>query len=96
MIPSLFGQGSLTNTLRGGLSEQSATQKTIANRVAGALAESATTGFSGHMQTSLAGPDQEIMRDMASLADTELRYEATAKLLQKSYADLRTAITGNG
>ena len=96
MVPSLFGQGTLTQTLRGGLEELSATQKTIANRVAGAVAESATTGFAGQLKSSMAGSDDEIMRNMASLADTEMRYEATAKLLQKSYADLRTAITGNG
>jgi hypothetical protein len=96
MEPSLFGQGTLTNTLRGGLEELSATQKTIATRVAAAVAQSATTGFSGQLQQSMARTDQGIMRDMASLADTEMRYEAAAKLLQKSYGDLRAAITGNG
>jgi flagellar basal body rod protein FlgB len=96
MEPSLFGQGTLTNTLRGGLEELSATQKTIASRIAGAVTESATTGFSGQLQQSMARTDQGIMRDMASLADTEMRYEAAAKLLQKSYGDLRSAITGNG
>lgn len=33
---------------------------------------------------------------MTALADTELRYEADAKLLQAAYARLRSAIRGNG
>jgi flagellar basal body rod protein FlgB len=33
---------------------------------------------------------------MAELADTQLRYEADAKLLQAAYARLRTAISDRG
>jgi flagellar basal body rod protein FlgB len=35
-------------------------------------------------------------RDMAALADTQLRYEADAKLLQAAYARLRTAMRERG
>ncbi len=96
MISGLFGQGTVTHSLRGGLEEQSATHKTIASRVAGAMPQSATAGFAGELEASLAARDAELAQDMAALADTQLRYEATAKLLQKSYGDLRTAMRDRG
>lgn len=95
--PSLFGQGTITRELRGALDELSATQRTIAKRVADGLQSSSTSSFQGKLNESLAASqDESLTRNMASLADTELRYEATSKLLEKSYADLRAAMTSNG
>ncbi len=37
-------------------------------------------------------PVVDVEQEMASLADEQLRYEATAKLLEKAYQSLRTAI----
>jgi hypothetical protein len=91
MISGLFGQGTVTNTLRGGLAEASATHKVIAERVANAQQQSATIDFSGQLDAKLA-MEEDIERDMTSLADTQLRYDATAKLLQTSYAEYRSAI----
>lgn len=96
MISGLFGQGTVTHQLRGGLEEQSATHKAIAARVANAAQQSATAGFAGQLDASLAARDADLQVDMASLADTQLRYEATTKLLQKSYGDLRTAMRDCG
>lgn len=97
MIKGLFGAGTMPGTLRGGLAEANATHRTIATRVANAIERSATTGFGDQLDAATAALQQEeLQRDMASLADTQLRYEATAKLLQKSYADLRTAIRDRG
>ncbi len=39
-----------------------------------------------------AGAPVDVEQEMASLADEQLRYEATAKLLEKAYQSLRTAI----
>ncbi|HPF62775.1 MAG: hypothetical protein KC544_02755 [Gemmatimonadetes bacterium] len=96
MISGLFGTGTVTNTLRGGLDEASATHRTIAERVARGLGRSAAADFSGALDASMANMDEELTRNMAALADTQLRYEATARLLQKSYSDLRTAIRDRG
>lgn len=96
MIQGLFGKGSVTATLRGGLEEASATHRAIAERVARGLGKSANTDFSGALNSAAAAGDESLTQDMAALADTQLRYEATAKLLQKSYADLRTAIRDRG
>ncbi|NOT07889.1 MAG: hypothetical protein HOP28_06750 [Gemmatimonadales bacterium] len=96
MVPSLFGAGSVTTNLRGGLDEASATHRAISTRVAGALQQSTTADFGQELEKAGQGADGELLeQDMAALADTQLRFEATARLLQKAYADLRTAMGGN-
>ncbi len=96
MIKGLFGAGSVTQLLRGGLEETAATHRVIAERVAQGIGRSASADFSGELDAAAAQADQDLTRNMTALADTQLRYEATAKLLQKSYADLRTAIRDRG
>lgn len=98
MIRGLFGQSTLSASLRGGLEETSATQRGIAQRVAEALATSTTTSFAEAGQAALAKAKQaeaDVQREMASLADTQLRYEADAQLLRQAYQRLRTAIGKN-
>jgi len=98
MIRSLFGEGSLPAMLRGGLEEQSSTQRLIGERVARASQVSSEEDFGSTMaeraRARAAGAEME--RDMAGLADTQLRYEATAKLLTQAYAQFRTAMHNNG
>lgn len=94
MIKGLFGNTSLTASLRAGLEETSSTHKAIARRVAGALSSSSSTDFATDLAKAGQKHAQEadLQRDMAELADTQLRYEADAKLLQQAYGRLRTAI----
>jgi hypothetical protein len=96
VINGLFGAGTVTHALRSGLDESVATHRTIAERVARGLGRSTVGDFDGQLQAQMASADQELTQDMASLADTQLRFEAAAKLLQRSYADLRTAIRDRG
>ena len=100
MILSLFGTGTDAAKLRGGLDETSATQRTIAARIAEATSSSANGDFASHLGKAGAGgpPSQvDLQQDMAALADTELRYESCAKLLQSTYAEIRSAMqTTNG
>ncbi|MDX2208423.1 MAG: hypothetical protein SFU57_12355 [Gemmatimonadales bacterium] len=96
MIEKLFGTGTVTHQLRGGLQEASATHREIAERVAKGLGTSSVNGFGGELDAAMANSEQELTRNMAALADTQLRYEATARLLQKSYTDLRTAMRDRG
>lgn len=96
VIEKLFGAGTVTHQLRGGLQEASATHRTIAERVAQGIGQSTAAGFGDELDAAVAAADQELTRNMASLADTQLRFEATARLLQKSYADFRTAIRDRG
>ena len=99
MFRALFGTGSTYSMLRGGLEEQSATQRGIAARVAQATAASSSQPFTDQLTAKLTKTKQpalDLNREMASLADTNLRYEATSKLLQGAYTQLRTAVNGNG
>ncbi len=99
MSLSLFGTGSVSSMLRGGLEETSATHRAIAQRVASALDVSSSADFASALKAK-AGQhklsEEDLERDMASLADTQLRYEADAKLLQGAYARLRAAMKMNG
>jgi hypothetical protein len=96
MIKGLFGASSITSALRGGMDDAMALHRAIADRVAGAGASSSRTSFEGALKQSQASTEADIQRDMATLADTELRYEAEAKLLQGAYEKLRTALRDRG
>jgi flagellar basal body rod protein FlgB len=95
MIRGLFGPSTLPSLLRGGLEEASATQRGISQRVADALAASTTTGFTEASQAAIAKAKQaeaDMQREMGSLADTQLRYQADTQLLRGVYQRLKTAI----
>ena len=92
MLRGLFGPNSTTYMLRGALEETSATHRGIAERVARASGASASGDFATQLAAAQAGGPVDLQREMAALADTQLRYEAEAKLLQASYARLRTAV----
>lgn len=99
MLRSLFGTGTVSSMLRGGLEETMATHRAIANRVSNALQASTSTDFSSALQAESAKQklDQaDLERDMASLADTQLRYEADARLLRSAYDRLRSAMRDRG
>ena len=66
--------------------------------MAGTLKASSSTDFGQTLEAKAAQEslrESDIQRDMASLADTQLRYEADAKLLQSAYQRLRTAVQGS-
>ncbi len=95
MIKDLFGPVSLPFMLRGGLEETSITHRGIADRVSHALSSSSSTDFSQQLEGRSGAArvsEEDLQRDMTALADTQLRYEAEAKLLQAAYARLRTAV----
>ncbi len=97
MLRELFGPRSIPALLKGGLEETSATHRVIAERVSSALDSSSSTGFSDALKAKTTQgrlTEADLQRDMAALADTQLRYEADAKLLQAAYQRLRSAIHG--
>lgn len=98
MLKDLFGPTSLTAMLRGGLEETSATHRAIAKHVAETLSSSTSVDFGQQLDAKNAAAkvdEADLQRDMAALADTQLRYEADAKLLQSAYARLRSAMKSN-
>lgn len=98
MIRSLFGVNTVVSMLRGGLEETSATQRGIAARVAKATTASATGDFAGQLQAATKGraqpklSDTDLQQEMAALADTQIRFEASSKLLHSAYGQIRTAL----
>lgn len=98
MIRSLFGEGTVPAMLRGGLEEQSATSRLIGDRVARATQVSSSDDFDSAMAATARAraTGESLEQDMAALADTQLRYEATTKLLTQAYAQFRTAMNDRG
>ena len=90
-----------SSQLRQGLDASAARTRGIADRVAKASLGNAdgfslpTVGPDGKpVQPAQAQGGVDVETEMMSLADEQLRYETTAKLLEKTYAQLRTSIRG--
>ena len=83
--------------LREGLDASAARTRGIADRVAKASLQNGD-GFAlarttaEATQAGAAAAPVDVEGEMVSLGDEQLRYEATAKLLEKTYAKLRTSI----
>lgn len=81
--------------LKAGLDVSAQRVRSIADRVARASAQAQGFSLPPTAQAS-AGPESDpvdIETEMVNLADEQLRYEATAKLLEKTYAGLRAAVS---
>jgi hypothetical protein len=90
MLFGFFGRVSNAPQLRENLDVSSQRVKGIAQRVSGATLQNAT-GFAlpGEAGASSA---VDLEAEMTSLADEQLRYEATSKLLEKTYQNIRLTI----
>jgi flagellar basal body rod protein FlgB len=63
-----------------------------------ALQASTSTDFTAELAKRTAqaqATEADLQHSMSELADTQIRYEADAKLLQAAYSRLRTAIRSN-
>jgi flagellar basal body rod protein FlgB len=97
MFSALFGSQTRIGNLRWSLDDTSKAHKGIAARVAGALDASGNTDFDQALaDNSRQAPKVDLEKEMVDLASTQLRYDASAKLLQQAYQSLRTAIKTNG
>ena len=97
MLYGFVGRVSQANNLKEALDVGSQRTRTIADRVAKAsmqngdgFALAATTAESA--QGAQPGPPVDLEAEMVSLADEQIRFEATARLLQRAYQSLRTSI----
>ncbi len=103
-----IGRTTLADQLKKSLDASSARTRTIADRVARATAEAqgfslpvdpatgvanaADPASADAQAASQAGGPIDVDAEMVNLADEQLRYEATAKFLEKTYAGLREAL----
>jgi hypothetical protein len=95
MLYGFFGRVTAAPQLRDALDVSSQRTRLIADRVAKASLQGAD-GFSlpavqGTPGTTLEGP-VDLESEMVSLADEQLRFEATSRLLQKAYQKVRASL----
>ena len=95
MLSGIFGRTTNANDLKDALDLSAQRTRAIATRVAQASVNNGS-GFALPVDPATGKPaegDQvDLEAEMTSLADEQLRYEATEKLLEKTYAQLRTSI----
>lgn len=85
---------SSANTLKDALDVQSQRTRSIADRVSKASLNN-QDGFalpSNATSNGRPGSDVDLEVEMTNLADSQLRFEATSKLLSKAYATIRTSL----
>jgi flagellar basal body rod protein FlgB len=92
----LFDRVTAAPALKTALDRSNTRVREIADRVSKAsLANGDGFALSARGGASTTGAnDVDVESEMVSLADEQLRYTATAKLLEKTYASLRLAIKG--
>jgi pyruvate kinase len=94
MLFGFIGRVSSANQLRDALDVSSQRTRAIADRVSKATLQG-TDGFAlPHDPAQPVNPETapvNVEEEMTSLADEQLRFEATAKLLQKTYEQIRTS-----
>jgi flagellar basal body rod protein FlgB len=94
MAIGFIGRTTNANDLKDALDLSTQRTRAIASRVAQASVKG--NGFALPIDPTTGKPaegDQvNLEAEMTSLADEQLRYEATEKLLEKTYAQLRTSI----
>ena len=94
MLYGFVGRVSQANNLKEALDVGSQRTRTIADRVA--KASLAGSGFALPAEGQAPGSTEtgpvNLEAEMVSLADEQIRFEATARLLQRAYQSLRTSI----
>jgi flagellar basal body rod protein FlgB len=92
MINGFIGRVSPANTLKEALDASNQRTRGIAQRVAGATLQN-QNGFALPANGVASQPEAvNLEAEMTSLADEQIRYETTAKLLQQAYQKIRASI----
>lgn len=96
MLYGFIGRVSPANQLKDALDIGSQRVRVIADRVAKASMKGAD-GFALPAENAVAGSTEQgepvdLEAEMVSLADEQLRFESTAKLLQKAYEQIRASM----
>jgi flagellar basal body rod protein FlgB len=96
VINGFINRVSSVSQLKDALDVQSQRVRSIADRVSKASMQN-QDGFAlpnpgASMPAPGTAPDVDIESEMTNLADAQLRFEATSKLLSTAYAQIRTAI----
>ncbi|MES2521536.1 MAG: hypothetical protein V4617_02475 [Gemmatimonadota bacterium] len=96
MLFGLIDRASTASPLKSALDKSVERSRGIADRVSKATLNNGD-GFALESNKSQSGSNANpvnVEEEMTSLADEQLRFLATSRLLEKTYASLRTAIRG--
>jgi len=91
MLYGFFGRVSNAPQLSDALDAGSQRVRSIAQRVSGATLKN-QSGFTIPGADSQEATSVNLEEEMTRLADEQLRYETSAKLLEKTYANIRLSI----
>ncbi len=96
MLYGFFNRVSPVNTLKEGLDISTQRTRLIADRVSKASLAGTAQAFSLPAAGAAPGSQEtgpvDLEAEMVSLADEQIRYEATARLLDKAYQKIRTSM----
>jgi flagellar basal body rod protein FlgB len=92
MLFGFIDRVSSAASLKEALDASSARTRAIASRVANATAAGGTGFALPGDSASAPGGEVNLEQEMTSLADEQLRYAATASLLQKTYQQIRDGL----
>ncbi|NJD20565.1 MAG: hypothetical protein FIA95_14940 [Gemmatimonadetes bacterium] len=93
MLARLVGSGTAVDQLKAGLDASSRAVRGIAHRVANAGTPEFARALDEAQASGAPGADPvDLEHEMVALADEQLRFEATATLLEKAYQGLRSSV----
>lgn len=99
MLYGFIGRVSPANQLKQGLDIGSQRVRVISDRVAKATLQN-QDGFALPAERAEPGSAEDgqvdLESEMVSLADEQIRFEATARLLEKTYQRIRTSLRSHG
>lgn len=103
MLFGLIDRSTSATSLKTSLDQSVQRTRVIADRVArgsvnngDGFALNTKNGNPAAQTAPETGNDIDVEEEMAALGDEQLRFLATSRLLEKTYASLRTAIKGSG
>ena len=94
MLFGLIDRVTAAPTLKASLDRGVERARGIADRVAKASVPGAPFTIPGQPGSAEASAPVDVESEMTALADEQLRFLATSRLLEKTYTSLRTAIKG--
>ncbi len=91
MLAKLIGSGSPVSELKAELTRSMQNTRQISHRVANAAAGE-TADFASALEEAHGGREVDLEKEMVSLAEEQIRFEAASQLLQKVYQQIRSGI----